>query len=274
MSTHPPSPAPESAAPTERARCLNCEAPLGGPFCARCGQADRPAAEPLGDWIRHLFQDIFSLDSRLLQTLRLLLFAPGEATRRYVRGQRQPQTPPLRLYIGVSAVAIALMSVTGLVEFDGLFRDLSPQQVDEIVGAFGVEDFRDPAFRATFDRRFNLVFPLLNLLTPLGLVLSLKLVIPRTLAQVHGVAALHLSSTMVLIGIPPLLLSYVSQALVWLSIAVAVVLLAFATWRTLARLHPARTGLMFFRWVAVMFTYFVLGNAISLATMAVVFLSV
>lgn len=269
-------PSPSTAPPRT---CLNCDAPLGGRYCAQCGQEDRPAAQPLGRWLRDLLQDVFSLDSRLLRTLRLLVFAPGEATARYVAGRRRPQTPPLRLYIGVSAVAIALMGITGTVEFDGAFRDLSPEQLEEIEGIFGVEDFRDPEFRAAFDRRFNFVFPLLNLLTPLGLALALKLVIPRVLAQVHGVAALHLSTTMVLVGIPPVLLLLVSTPLALLGAAAATLFLAVATWRTLTRLQPTGTGrggsgATLARWVAVMFTYFVLANVISLATMAVVFLTV
>lgn len=214
------------------------------------------------------------MDSRLLRTLRLLTFSPGEATTRYLAGQRQPQTPPLRLYIGISAVAIAFMSLTGVVEFDGLFRDLPPDEIEQIVGSFGVEDFRDPSFRAAFDRRFNLVFPLLNLLTPLGLVLSLKLVMPRLLTQVHAVAALHLSSTMVLVGIPPLLLGLVSSTLSWVGVAAAVVVLAVATWRTVDLLQPDRKVATLWRWLAVMFAYGVLATAISLATMTVVFLTV
>lgn len=123
------------------------------------------------------------------------------------------------------------------------------------------------------------MFPLLNLLTPVGLVLSLKLVMPRTLAQIHGVAALHLSSTMVLVGIPPMLFALVSTTMAWIGAVVAVIYLALATWKTLAGLQragvdstPRRAFAMTFaRWVAVLVAYLVIGNAISLATMALAF---
>lgn len=147
MSSPSPQTDPESGPRSPRS-CRNCGVSLDGRYCAYCGQEDRPLAQPLGQWLRDLVEQVASLDSRLVRTLRLLLLHPGEATKRYIAGQRQPQTPPLRLYVGVSAVAIALMSITGFVQLDSLVRDLSPDQIAEIERAVGVDEFRDPEFRA------------------------------------------------------------------------------------------------------------------------------
>lgn len=230
--------------------------------------------QPLGSWLRDLGQEIFSLDSRLLRTLRWLLFVPGEATRRYLAGQRQPQTPPLRLYIGLSAVAIAAMSATGMVQVDGIFRDLPASEIENIERVFGIDDFADPAFRAAFDRRFNLVFPLLNLLTPIGLALALKLVMPRTVLQAHGVTGLHLGSVMVLSGLVLVPAAMLSQSVAVWAAGLVSLWLAVYVWLALRRVYPAGRGRSAVRWLALAVAYVVLINVITLGTMAIVFLSV
>jgi len=80
-------------------RCLNCETDLIGPFCYYCGQPDKNFMRFFPVLMRELMEDFFDLDSRLMRTLKPLLFRPGKLTRDYLDGRRFRYTPPLRLYI-------------------------------------------------------------------------------------------------------------------------------------------------------------------------------
>jgi hypothetical protein len=58
-------------------RCANCGAALHGPFCAACGQAEKPLDPPVRHFIGEFAQELFDLDSRVLRSFRRLLLSPG-----------------------------------------------------------------------------------------------------------------------------------------------------------------------------------------------------
>ncbi|WP_417485906.1 DUF3667 domain-containing protein [Maricaulis sp.] len=58
--------------------------------------------------------DIFVWDGRFLSTLRALFAGPGRLARAYADGQRARWTPPIRLYLLVSLVFFAAMSLAGV----------------------------------------------------------------------------------------------------------------------------------------------------------------
>ena len=81
------------------AQCLNCRTELKGPFCYYCGQPDKNFMRFFPVLIREFMEDFLDFDSRLMRTLKPLLFQPGKLTRDYLDGRRFRYTPPLRLYI-------------------------------------------------------------------------------------------------------------------------------------------------------------------------------
>lgn len=100
--------------------CLNCGTALLGEYCHRCGQRAQSRRLPLLFLLRNLADEVFSLDSRLARTLRLLLVRPGELTRRYLEGRRTAHVPPLRLYavlsfllfLGAGAAGVRFMDIS------------------------------------------------------------------------------------------------------------------------------------------------------------------
>lgn len=104
-----------AAAPVAAAlSCANCHAPLGGPFCAACGQPRASGHRSVGHLLKGLIEDIASFDSRILRTGRALMLQPGELTRAFCEGRTQPYVPPVRLYLFVSLLFFLILSVTGL----------------------------------------------------------------------------------------------------------------------------------------------------------------
>lgn len=80
-------------------RCLNCNAPLTGKYCAECGQPSHTYAAPLWADIQDFFGNHFGFDTKFFRSLVPLLFRPGFLSREYSAGRRVRYINPLRLYI-------------------------------------------------------------------------------------------------------------------------------------------------------------------------------
>lgn len=101
-------------APDATLDCPSCGAPLAGAFCAACGErrpraADRSLAALLGQ----AFEALFSLDSKLLRTLRLLVTRPGFLSAEWARGARVRYVKPLQLFVLANLAYFLLQPLTG-----------------------------------------------------------------------------------------------------------------------------------------------------------------
>jgi hypothetical protein len=95
-------------------RCVSCDAPLSGPYCARCGER---VLEPQALTLRHFLvhtvaHEILHVDGTLCRTLRLLFVRPGRLSLEYAAGRRRPYVNPFRLLL-IAIVAYALMTSSG-----------------------------------------------------------------------------------------------------------------------------------------------------------------
>ena len=91
--------------------CQNCGVPLTGPYCQACGQRHAPHPHSWRHFGLELFEDITHADSRLWRTLWSLASKPGYLTLEFFAGRRQRYLPPIRLYLILSLVLFALLSV-------------------------------------------------------------------------------------------------------------------------------------------------------------------
>jgi hypothetical protein len=107
------------------ALCSNCQTPLHGKFCAKCGQSQQGVDRFFLSLVAEAFDNIFSFDSRTARTLFALLFKPGFLTREYFAGRRARYIQPLRLYFIASLLFFLFLSVQNM---------LSETLILEIVG--------------------------------------------------------------------------------------------------------------------------------------------
>lgn len=103
--------------------CRNCGTPVGERYCTRCGQLASNFHRPFLGLMTSSMADTFSLDSRLLRTLPVLLFRPGRVTRNYLDGQRARYVPPFRMFL-LSSV-LFFLTVFGLGDRLGWYQDWS-----------------------------------------------------------------------------------------------------------------------------------------------------
>ena len=78
--------------------CLNCGAAMLGPYCAQCGQRGH-LHRSLGAAAHELLHGVLHFDSKLWNTLPLLIARPGVLTRNYVMGQRARYISPVALFL-------------------------------------------------------------------------------------------------------------------------------------------------------------------------------
>jgi hypothetical protein len=95
-------------------QCPSCGAPKLGPYCANCGERFlTPADFDLRHFLLHdLPHDIWHVDDKLKRTLRALFVRPGFLPAEYMAGRRVPYIAPLRLYLAVFLVHLALVAMS------------------------------------------------------------------------------------------------------------------------------------------------------------------
>lgn len=106
-STQPPS-------QPDRADCANCGAPLNGPYCAACGQAEADLRQPILSLVTDFLDGAFAWDGRFLTSLRGLYLRPGRVARDYVDGKRMQFSPPMRIYLIMTLAFFALCAAAGI----------------------------------------------------------------------------------------------------------------------------------------------------------------
>ena len=124
----------------EPACCLNCGSPVTGKYCLNCGQAADVHVLSMREVVGDVTHSLLHLDSRVWQTLKLLVLKPGELTREFIAGRHQSYLPPFRLYLAISILFFALSALlpdSDLVNFDDGVGNVSGQPASKAPGATG-----------------------------------------------------------------------------------------------------------------------------------------
>lgn len=102
----------EGASHTHEANCLNCGALLNGPYCAQCGQHAH-VHRTLQAFFHDFAHGVLHFEGKIWRTLPLLVWKPGELTRRYIDGRRARFVSPIALFLFCVFLMFAMMGVTG-----------------------------------------------------------------------------------------------------------------------------------------------------------------
>ena len=93
--------------------CLNCDTALIGAHCHRCGQSGH-VHRTLSGMGHDILHGVFHFDGKLWRTLPLLVWRPGELTRRYIEGERARFVSPMALFLFSIFTMFAVFSWVGL----------------------------------------------------------------------------------------------------------------------------------------------------------------
>jgi Protein of unknown function (DUF3667) len=121
--------------------CDNCGAPLGGQYCAACGQRHEPHVHTVSHFAGEAFESITHADSRLWRTLWFLLARPGRLTGEFFDGKRARYLPPFRLYLVISLLffLVAGLPETITVDVEGTPTSNRVQGMNEAAQALETE---------------------------------------------------------------------------------------------------------------------------------------
>jgi len=93
--------------------CANCGTALIGPHCHRCGQIGH-VHRTVGAIFHDIAHGVFHFEGRTWKTLPLLMWRPGELTRRYVHGERVKFVSPMALFLFSVFLMVATFSWVSL----------------------------------------------------------------------------------------------------------------------------------------------------------------
>jgi hypothetical protein len=100
---------------THERNCLNCGAALAGPYCHECGQHAH-VHRTLEAFFHDFAHGVLHFEGKIFRTLPLLVWKPGELTRRYIDGQRKSFVSPIALFL---FCVFLMFSVIGLTSHTG-----------------------------------------------------------------------------------------------------------------------------------------------------------
>jgi hypothetical protein len=112
---------------THERNCLNCGAALAGEFCHACGQHAH-VHRTLTGFLHDVLHGVIHFEGKFWNTLPLLVWKPGELTRRYIDGERARFVSPVALFLFSVFLMFAAVSLFGGV---GEFSEQAKQGLQE-----------------------------------------------------------------------------------------------------------------------------------------------
>lgn len=100
------------------ANCLNCDTPLQGSYCHKCGQKSSTHRITFAKFIQHdLMHGLFHLDKGVLYTLKGLIYRPGYTAKTFIAGKRV-------LHYNIFALFIIIIALKTLVDLQFEPKDM------------------------------------------------------------------------------------------------------------------------------------------------------
>jgi len=93
-------------------KCLNCGAPVIGHYCSNCGQPLHIHRSISAFW-HDILHGVLHFEGKFWRTLPLLVWKPGELTRRYIHGERARFISPMALFLFSVFMMFAVFSFIG-----------------------------------------------------------------------------------------------------------------------------------------------------------------
>ena len=182
--------------------CVSCGAPQPGTFCSVCGERRRFQHDRrLSAFLARAVLEVSDLDSRLLRTLRALLFKPGELTSAFAQGRRVGYLQPVQLFLLINLVYFVVQPWTAFNGYNTTLDSHLTQQIYSnwlpvqawVDGAASRMGLDQETFHIVFNSKSELLAPtLLLFIVPLFAVfVGLLMIGQRALPVDHCVCALH-----------------------------------------------------------------------------------
>jgi len=141
---------------THETNCLNCGCDLVGEYCHCCGQHAH-VHRTIAAWWHDFVHSVLHLDGKFWRTIPMLVWRPGELTRRYAHGERAKFISPLALFLFTVFSMFAAFSLAAPSLDLGINNSIEQGLAEERQRLHRLEAERrsasDPAEQAKLDER-------------------------------------------------------------------------------------------------------------------------
>ncbi len=96
-------------------QCHNCHAALAGLHCHACGQKSGHLHKPIWELTHDFLHSVLHWDGRVWLTLRAMILTPAKHANDWINGRQMRYVPPIRLFVFISLVLIALLTFSDVV---------------------------------------------------------------------------------------------------------------------------------------------------------------
>ncbi|MFU7527450.1 DUF3667 domain-containing protein [Qipengyuania sp. ASV99] len=93
--------------------CRNCSAHVTASYCPECGQKAH-VHRTLSAILHDLIHGVLHLDGKFWLTLPMLIFKPGQLTRRYIEGERAKFVSPMAMFLFSVFAMFAVFQMVGI----------------------------------------------------------------------------------------------------------------------------------------------------------------
>ena len=115
--------------------CLNCGTALVGSYCHSCGQLGH-LHRTITSFVHDLLHGVFHFEGKIWKTLPMMVFKPGELTRRYIAGERAKFVSPLAMFLFCTFLMFAVVgSLAGVMhapDLDPKIAEIAKRPLSEI----------------------------------------------------------------------------------------------------------------------------------------------
>lgn len=165
-------------------KCFNCSHPLdiSDQYCPSCSQLNSTKKLHLKDLFNEFFGSLFAYDSRLMLTLRVLLFRPGRISKEYVEGKRMRYVNPFRFYLSVSIIFFLLSGLLSKIsEYTKTYSENEKQAIN-LSSTSNIKTLSDPETAKIIEdalRQNQITIPDSLQLDSIQMVTSLKAILAK-----------------------------------------------------------------------------------------------
>lgn len=114
--------------------CANCGATFTTTYCPECGQK-RHVHRTISAIMHDLIHGVLHLDGKLWRTLPMLVFRPGQLTRRYIEGERAKFVSPMAMFLFSVFAMFAVFQMVGISTPATFDDQIGMEQVESSLGA-------------------------------------------------------------------------------------------------------------------------------------------
>lgn len=146
--------------PSHQSRCLHCDTELLGSYCHVCGEKRFSRNDlVLKSFAKNFITSFTEIDGKFIQSIKMLVVAPGELTHAFVNGRKARYVKPFVLFAILNFIFFLIQPLGNLNTFNStLFAQMHWNPYSEYVERIVLDHLQDTQETLdNYSKRFNIL---------------------------------------------------------------------------------------------------------------------